>query len=242
LVTDAGFRGPWFRAVEAMGWQWLGRLRNTTYLKPFDDPSPWVSCKSMYMLAKRAPHDFGLMDVARSVPLTARVVLHAKPPQGRKHHNQQGVPARNSYSRQHTRREQEPWLLMASPNLKLSARQLVALYARRMQIELSFRDLKSHRYGQAFEDSLTRKGPRIEVLLLLSTLAAFATWLVGMACEASGIDQWLTPFRSKRRLYSVMRLGREALVRRWSNARSSELIDLLRRPSKELLDQLGVPA
>jgi hypothetical protein len=242
LVTDAGFRGPWFRAVEAMGWRWLGRLRNTTYLKLSDDPSPWVSCKSMYTLAKRAPHDFGLMDVARSVPLTARVVLHAKPPQGRKHHNQQGVPARNSYSRQHARREREPWLLMASPNLKLSARQLVALYARRMQIELSFRDLKSHRYGQAFEDSLTRKGPRIEVLLLLSTLAAFATWLVGMACEASGIDQWLTPFRSKRRLYSVMRLGREALVRRWSNARSSELVDLLQRPSKELLDQLGVPA
>ena len=242
LVTDAGFRGPWFRAVEAMGWRWLGRLRNTTYLKPSDDPSPWVSCKSMYTLAKRAPHDFGLMDVARSVPLTARVVLHAKPPQGRKHHNQQGVPARNSYSRQHARREREPWLLMASPNLKLSARQLIALYARRMQIELSFRDLKSHRYGQAFEDSLTRKGPRIEVLLLLSTLAAFATWLVGMACEASGIDQWLTPFRSKRRLYSVMRLGREALVRRWSNARSSELVDLLQRPSKELLDQLGVPA
>ncbi len=242
LVTDAGFRGPWFRAVEAMGWRWLGRLRNTTYLKPSDDPSPWVSCKSMYTLAKRPPHDFGLMDVARSVPLTARVVLHAKPPQGRKHHNQQGVPARNSYSRQHARREREPWLLMASPNLKLSARQLIALYARRMQIELSFRDLKSHRYGQAFEDSLTRKGPRIEVLLLLSTLAAFATWLVGMACEASGIDQWLTPFRSKRRLYSVMRLGREALVRRWSNARSSELVDLLQRPSKELLDQLGVPA
>jgi hypothetical protein len=36
-----------------------------------------------------------------------------------------------------------------------------------------------------------------------------------MACEVCGLDQWLTPYRSKRRLYSVMRLGREALVRRW---------------------------
>ncbi|WP_234001981.1 hypothetical protein [Xanthomonas campestris] len=27
-----------------------------------------------------------------------------------------------------------------------------------MQIELAFRDLKSHRYGQALEDSLTRRG------------------------------------------------------------------------------------
>ena len=57
---------------------------------------------------------------------------------------------------------------MASSTLKLSARQPV-------QIELSFRGLKSHRNGQASEDSLTRKGERIEVLLLLSTLAAFAT-------------------------------------------------------------------
>ena len=148
----------------------------------------------------------------------------------------------NSNSRKNAQREREPWLLMASPSLTLSARQLVTLYARRMQIELSFRDLKSHRYGQAFEDSLTRKGPRIEVLLLLSALAAFAAWLVGMACEARGIDQWLTPFRSKRRLYSVMRLGREALVRRWVQIPLSHLIEQLRQPTPALLDQLSVPA
>lgn len=245
LVTDAGFRGPWFRAVEAMGWQWLGRLRNTTYLKPVEVPNElgqWVTCKAMYALAKRAPRDFGAMEVARSKPLTSRVVLHAKPPKGRKHRNRQGVPARNSNSRQNAKRESEPWLLVASPTLTLSARQLITIYGRRMQIELSFRDLKSHRYGQGFEDSLTRKGARIEVLLLLSAMAAFASWLVGMACESCGIDAWLAPFRSKRRLYSVMRLGREALVRRWSSTRLSELIDQLRHPSPQLLDQLGVPA
>jgi len=27
LVTDAGFRVPWFRAVEALGWHWAGRVR-----------------------------------------------------------------------------------------------------------------------------------------------------------------------------------------------------------------------
>ena len=111
-----------------------------------------------------------------------------------------------------------------------------------MQIELSFRDLKSHRYGQAFEDSLTRKGERIEILLLLSALAAFTTWLVGMACEALGIDRRLTPFRSTRRLYSVMRLGREALVRRWLGVPLGKLIQYLRKPSPSLLDQLGLPA
>ncbi len=58
LVTDAGFRGPWFQAVEAMGWQWLGRLRNRTYLKPVevpDEPGQWVTCKATYALATREP-------------------------------------------------------------------------------------------------------------------------------------------------------------------------------------------
>lgn len=87
LVTDAGFRGPWFRAVEAMGWHWLGRLRNRTQLKPAqaaNDASEWVPCKAMYEQYMGKTRDFGLMDVARSDPFTARVVLHGKPPQGRK--------------------------------------------------------------------------------------------------------------------------------------------------------------
>lgn len=131
---------------------------------------------------------------------------------------------------------------MASPSLHLNARQLVTLYTRRMQIELSFRDLKSHRYGQAFEDGLTRKGARLEILLLISALAAFAAWLVGIACEASGIDQWLAPRRSNRRLYSVMRLGREALVRRWLSIPLGQLVVHLRKPTPQLLDQLSAPA
>ncbi len=134
-------------------------------------------------------------------------------------------------------------LLLASPGLAhLSARQLVALYARRMQIEVSFRDLKSHRYGQGFEDSLTRSGPRIEILLLVNALAAFASWLAGLACEATGIAHWLSPARSKRKLYSTLRVGREALVRRWPMERTSQWLDRLRFLPAEVLDQMQAPA
>ena len=187
LVTDAGFRAPWFRAVEPISWHWLARLRNTTYVTSdhaSDKPSLRVSCKSLYALARRTPRDLGLMHVVSSHPLACRMVLHAKPAKGRKDRNRRGVPARNSTSRKSAQRESEPWLLQASPALALGARRIVALCTRRMQIELSFRDLKPHRYGQAFEDGLTRKGKRIEAPLLLSALAASATWLVGMACEA----------------------------------------------------------
>ena len=110
-----------------------------------------------------------------------------------------------------------------------------------MQIEQSFRDLKSHRYGNAFEDSLTRKGPRIAILLLLHALAQFATWLVGMAAVAAGYDAWLAPFRSTRRLYSVVRLGRETLARQWPCEGLSRMLDRLRQLDPDLLQQIGVP-
>ncbi|MEO8997770.1 MAG: hypothetical protein ABI283_00935 [Rhodanobacter sp.] len=66
-----------------------------------------------------------------------------------------------------------------------------------MQIELTFHDLKCNCGGHSFDGSLTRKCKHIEVLLLLHTMAAFASWLVGMTCETSGINQWLVPCRSK---------------------------------------------
>jgi len=247
LVTDAGFRSPWFRAVSQMGWTWVGRLRHTTLVKPVDIPDhdeEWVPSRALHVLASLVPRDLGLMDTVRSAPWVCRLVVYAKAAQGRKHRNRRDRTqvARSSASRKAAAREREPWLIVASPQLAhLSARQLVTLYTRRMQIELSFRDLKSHRYGQGFEDSLTRSGPRIEILLLVNALAAFASWLAGMACEATGIAHWLSPARSIRKRYSTLRVGREALVRQWPMERTSQCLDRLRLLPPSVLDQMTVP-
>jgi hypothetical protein len=245
LVTDAGFRAPWFRAVSELGWWWVGRLRHRTLVKPVDvanTPEQWVPCRALYVLASTTPRDLGLMDTVRSAPWVCRMIIYGKAACGRKHRTRKGEIARGTASRKHAHREREPWLLVVSPQLQLTARQLTALYRRRMQIEASFRDLKSHRYGNAFEDSLTRKGSRLEILLLLNALATFASWLAGLACEASGLDQWLAPRRCRRRLYSVLRVGREALVRRWPIGMAHDLIDRLKSPDNHWLDQTGAPA
>src|SRR5918999_1693856 len=34
LITDAGFRVPWFKAVSRLGWHWIGRVRNRDYVRP----------------------------------------------------------------------------------------------------------------------------------------------------------------------------------------------------------------
>lgn len=219
LVTDAGFCTPWFQAVSSMGWQWVGRLRHRTLVKPVkvvDEDSQWIPCRALYKLASTTPYDMGLMQTVRNKRWDCRLVVYGKAPRGRKDRNRLGLISRRKNSRQAAAREREPWLIVASPQLAhLHAKQLVNIYAKRMQIEMSFRDLKSHRYGQGFEDSLTRGRSRIEILLLVHALASFASWLAGLVCDASGIAHWLSPRRSKRKLYSLLRVGREALVRQW---------------------------
>ena len=176
-----------------------------------------------------------LIDVARSWPGAERIRAPLKAFDrllGNRHLHAE---------REHVYASMARWLLVASPSLKLSARQLVALYARRMQIELSFRDRKSHRYGNGFEDSFTRTGKRIEILLLVHAMATFASWLAGLACRATGMDHWLSPGSSRRRLYSIMRVGREALARSWPMQRTCQWLERLRRLPPDVLEQVQVP-
>lgn len=247
LVTDAGFRAPWCRTVEALGWHWVTRLRHRTHVKPADiaqSPDQWVPCHALHPLVAQAhARDLGLFDLVKSHPLQARLVLYAKAPQGRHHTTLKGGKRRSKSSRQCARREAEPWLLAVSPSLHdVSVPQVIALYRRRMQIELGFRDLKSHRYGQAFEDSLTRKCERIEILLLLHALAVFAAWLAGMAAEADGCQHRLNPHAAKRRLYSLIRLGWEALTRQWLRRPVQTMLDTLHSLSPEARQNMAVQA
>jgi hypothetical protein len=72
----------------------------------------------------------------------------------------------------------------------------------------------------------------------------FSSFMIDLHVICHNYDpiQWLAPFRSKRRLYSIMRLGREALVRRRLPISATRFLDYLRQPAASLLDQLGVPA
>jgi len=50
IVTDAGFRGPWFRAVEALGWDWVGRIRKGVHYS-LDQGKTWESTQQLYRQA-----------------------------------------------------------------------------------------------------------------------------------------------------------------------------------------------
>jgi len=122
--------------------------------------------------------------MAESNPIDCQLVLYKAKPKGRVAKNRLGQRSKTTRSRRAAASGKEPWLLATSlaPSSKL-AQKVVACYTWRMQIEESFRDLKSTRFGLALELHRTYQVERLQVMLLIASLALLVAWLMGKATE-----------------------------------------------------------
>jgi hypothetical protein len=210
IIADSGFKVPFYKQVERLGWRWVGRVRGRDYLHL---DQCWISCKALFQKATSTPTLLGLGEWVRSNPISALLVLVRHEPKGRSKRTASGKRSRSKASKQHARAAKEPWLLATSSKLgHLSAKQLVQLYRRRMQIEASFRDMKSQHFGVGLECSRSQGVGRLRVLVLIASLAAFLLWLLGTAAERSGLHRKLYPSNGERRVYSKLFIGRLLLV------------------------------
>ena len=190
IVADSGFRTPFFREVESLGWHWLGRIRNRDFIAWADRPDTWLSAKSLYAKATRKPKCLGSARWVRSHPLAGELVTFFRPAKGRKHLTAQHRPAKSKASRKHAEREKEPWLLVVSPSLKAySAVRVVDYYRSRMQIEEGLRDTKSTHYGLDFTSESRIEAERRANLLLIAALIIFALWLTGICLKGTDIER-----------------------------------------------------
>ena len=229
VVTDAGFCSPWFQEVERLGWHWVGRIRNRTLI---EIAGHWRLCKTLHPGARAEPRDLGECRIAQSNPVTGRLCLYRKPPQGRRDLTRLGRPAYDGTSRKIARREREPWLIAASVSLSdKSALDLVQLYRLRMRIEHSFRTLKSHQFGFAFEDSQSRGGQRLAALMVIHALALFLAWIAGCAARRVGLQHRLKSNADRKQTcLSIISMGLLALTILQLQLSLSDLKTALRAP------------
>jgi len=208
LITDAGFRGAWFRLVNRMGWYWIGRIRNRDMVSPADD-GLWVGCKTLYAQATAKAQTLGQYNYVRNHPVPCRLVLIKHTSQKRHKKSRVGKLVRSSRSLKNARAQREPWLLAVCPGLAhLSAAAVVAVYAQRMQIEEAFRDLKSVRFGLGFSQARCTQKDRLSVLLLVACLASFVLRLIGEVGKAKQLDfQFQSNTRRTRPVLSVISLA-----------------------------------
>jgi len=210
LVTDAGFRGPWFRQVEALGWDWVGRVRNRIKYSR-DEGAHWSYTQRLYRCATRRVRPLGWGWLSRQHPYGCHLYLVKATRRGA------GRPKRvhrgDVVAERCRKLYKDPWLLATSlPHGAGSGKRVMKLYALRMQIEETYRDVKNGRWGFGLEYARSRRAERFENLLLIATLALVVIWLTGLVAKAR---QWVRRFQAnterRRPVLSVFFLGKRLL-------------------------------
>ena len=196
IMTDAGFHSTWFDLVTQRHWQWVGRIRGKDMVSIAG--SPWQRCTEVYPEATSCAQTFADAYYVRSHPTACRLVLVKREAKGRTRRTRTGKHSRSHASIKAARSAREPWLLACSQGLAhLSSEAIVSLYAQRMRIEQSFRDLKNERMGLGLSATRSRSGKRLEILLLIGHLAG---WLMRLIGECAQQCQMQLQFQSVSRL------------------------------------------
>jgi hypothetical protein len=225
IVTDAGFRGPWFKSVQALGWHWIGRIRNGIKYR-LHSRLKWRQTQALYYRAKTTPTYLGSAELSYQRPYDCHLYLYRKPPQGRKEHRTIIHTIRHGHSREWRKQQRDPWLLATnlSPE-EFSPKKMVALYGKRMQIEECFRDLKSDRFGFGITCSRSKNINRLNTLLLIAALATLCLWWVGLYAKSKG---WHRHFQANtvrdRNVLSVPFLALAVIRRKDYPIRVTELL------------------
>jgi hypothetical protein len=237
IVTDAGFRRPWFLEVESFGWDWVGRVRsNVKYYR--QETARWCLAKSLYPEATTVPRHVGNVTLSKHQGYLVGLYLV------RAHKIRMGRPRCRPKKRHneaaYRRAHREPWLLATSlPHTHASSRQVARLYAKRMQIEETFRDLKCHRWGFGLCYSRCNDVRRLEALLLLAALATLVVWLVGLAARAQQLHRHLQAnTERKREVLSTFFIGRELLRRPAHDMRPPLIAHALVTLRRQILEAL----
>ncbi len=119
--------------------------------------------------------------------MTAICTYYKKPNQGRKANRSVFHSIRHSACRYFRKQQKDPWLIATNMDPDaMSAEQIIKLYGKRMQIEECFRDLKSDKFGFGFTMSRSKNIERLNILLLISTLATLCLWWIGIYARQQG--------------------------------------------------------
>ena len=224
VVTDAGFRGPWFKAVEALGWFWLGRVRNVIKYR-LTSRRLWSASTDLYYRATSKPTCLGAAELSHKHPYACYLHLYKKRTTHR--HGRRSVRhlIKHTSTAVFVKQQRDPWLIATNlPPERYASAQIIALYGKRMQIEACFRDLKSDQFGFGLSISRSRRVERLNILLLIAAMTTLCLWWIGLLARDRG---WHRQFQANtvvdRHVLSVVFLGLAVLQRFANNWHANEL-------------------
>lgn len=190
LVTDAGFRAPWFRAVEAMGWYWVCRVLGKVHLSL--DGDHWSPCHAFFSNATNKAKSLGKIYFAKSSRILCQGTLYKTTVKGRHKRKRRGGISNCTMTKKQRVQANEPWLLISHlPEHLNQPSMIVGFYKTRMQIEEGFRDTKNPQFGVGLSMACSTTPERYDNLFLIAALILFVLWCIGKVAYEHGYHRLL---------------------------------------------------
>jgi hypothetical protein len=207
FIMDAGFGEDWLKAIESFNWYWLVRIRQGKMLK-LDPEQEWQTVKEFIPQIAIRTTSYNDAYIMKDHNHACRIVTTRRDPSKRKKPTRaprNDKAGSNSYRRS----AKEPWILATNlPPLDFETTKVVNYYSKRMQIEQSFRDLKSHQFGLSARYIRTRCIYRWGVKMLLASIVQVMFWIIGVIGHSQNFQKIFQANTVKdRKVFSYFYLG-----------------------------------
>ena len=198
IVADGGFRPRFFSTCLDLGFDYVIRVRREGGVAYVEGER--IPVEVLYQRASDEAQCLGGGSgyAASKHGQGGRLILAPKP---RTAHRRERV--KGDYER---RRAAEPWLLQTSFDNEPAAL-IVDIYAKRMQIEETFRDAKNPRFGWSLAHARTLTPKRFDVLLVLVAFAHAVLVMFGAALVRIGVERKLRASSTNKRVLSFFSVG-----------------------------------
>ena len=179
IVADRGFgRAELGVHLRKLGFDFVIRVRDDLRIRR----GTYLGRLQHLVLGRGRPTDLGSVEYREKKPVLTRIVAF------------------------HGRKAKDRWML--STSLPDPTRRIVRIYARRMEIEETFRDLKNVRAGFQLRTCRVASPDRLERLLLAVALTYFILSLLGLRAERQRMHLRLLANTDRTRAMSLARIGR----------------------------------
>ena len=215
IVMDAGFYENWFCAIESAGWDWICRIRQGRQLYDCNSKA-WKNYRHYVDISTGRVKAHGKALLTKAHKHACDLVSIKKKIKGRHYKTRRGRATECIASKAYSRSAKEPWLLAHSMGKDICAKQVIQWYAKRMQIEESFRDLKNHRSGLGARSMKRTTIQAWNVAMLISTIIQIIYWMIGAVARDKGFQAMFQSNTSHgKRVFSDFYLGRLVVKHCW---------------------------
>ncbi len=207
VIMDAGFGEDWFKGVEERGWYWLSRIRQGKKVR-LSEEEEWIEVKDFLPQIGERAREYKEGSIIKRYDHRCRIITKGK--NGIAKRKKTARLAKNSKtgSSLYSSREKEAWILATNVPGKYKVVKIIELYKKRMQIEESFRDIKSHQYGLSGRYIRTVDIHRWGIKMLLGAIAQIVFWVIGIIGHSQG---WQRKFQANtvrdKKVFSYFYLG-----------------------------------